>query len=111
MRFLFSLMALATLITTAQADALYFRDGNRLYEGCTPSDRGTLNYILGVVDTHSLLEAQKVTKGLRFCLPDRVKAGQIVDVVCKDLRDNPATRHQGAAGLVAVALSEAFPCK
>ena len=45
------------------------------------------------------------------CLPGNVTRRQLMDVVTKYLRDNPAQRHLPAPGLVVSALEAAFPCK
>lgn len=47
---------------------------------------------------------------LKACLPNSATRPQLVDVVSKFLRDNPAERHNEAQGLVVRALATAFPC-
>jgi len=46
-----------------------------------------------------------------FCPPDGSTVGQARDIALRHLVINPAKRHQAAAGLVADALMEAWPCQ
>lgn len=45
-----------------------------------------------------------------FCLPDRSENGQIIRVVLKYIRDNPAEAHEHTAILIIKALGKAYPC-
>jgi len=63
-------------------------------------------YIVGIADA---LEGN-VIDGWRACIPQSVTQGQAKDVALKWLRAHPEKRHFAAAGLVAYALSDAFPC-
>lgn len=48
----------------------------------------------------------------RACVPKKgVNIGQLADVVVQWLQTNPQARHYAAAGLVAEAVSKAFPCR
>lgn len=48
----------------------------------------------------------------RFCLPkEGIENGQMVRIVVKYLKDNPAKLHERAEWLILDALSNAFPCK
>ena len=48
--------------------------------------------------------------GYILCPRDTVTLAQMTDVVVRFLAAHPERRELGAAGLVAQALSEAFPC-
>ena len=48
---------------------------------------------------------------MRVCLPDGVNNSQLALIVKKFLEDNPTKLHFPDTALVAVALTEAFPCK
>jgi hypothetical protein len=48
--------------------------------------------------------------GYTACFPPDFKDGQAKDAVKEFLTLHPEWRHHAAAGLVAEALSEAFPC-
>lgn len=46
-----------------------------------------------------------------YCLPEaKVEVFQLVRIVLKYIRDNPAKAHELTVGLVMAALREAFPC-
>jgi hypothetical protein len=66
-----------------------------------------LGYIDGVADALD----KNIINGYKACVPDGVTAGQLQDVVVQYLRLNPADRHFLAFGLVADAISKAFPCR
>jgi hypothetical protein len=108
---------LASLATEAKA-GLAFVDGNQLYSDCTSSDYffrgGCLRYVLGIYDaaeTEAIwIGGHSTILGWHWCAPDGITAGQIVDVVVRHLRDNPQDRHLDAPGLIAKALSQAWPC-
>lgn len=58
-------------------------------------------FIMGVYDATLLLE---------HCPPDNVTAGQIRDMVAKNLYNGAAARHLPAAAFVAYTLSTTWPC-
>lgn len=58
-------------------------------------------FIMGVYDATLLLE---------HCPPDNVTAGQIRDMVAKNLYNGASARHLPAAAFVAYTLSIAWPC-
>lgn len=82
--------------------AKVFYDGNK-WLGVTPVEQ--LAYVLGIVDSHTSLK-QDV-----FCAPDNVTAGQVTDIVKKNLTNHPEDRHLSASSLVLYSLQKAFPCK
>lgn len=45
-----------------------------------------------------------------FCLPDKVENGQIVRIVLKYIRDNPAVANQPTSVLIMKALGKSYPC-
>jgi hypothetical protein len=107
-------LASAALSTTeARADG--FLDGNDLYQECT-ADKNTTTYyqrnascsayVVGVADAISF---NRAIMKKDYCLPQNATRGQLKDVVTLWLREHPALRSYGAAGLVTLALTEAFP--
>ena len=46
-----------------------------------------------------------------FCRPSGVEKGQIIRVVLKHIRDNPADAHHSTASLILSALRKAYPCQ
>jgi len=107
-------VAVSVLVATApHATGQFFFTGNTLMENCRAGvqdkvanliDFGACTgYILAVTD---VLAANK-----GVCLHAGVTMAQIRDFVVKWLEANPQKRHLAAHGLVAQAMSEAFPCK
>lgn len=119
MRFAFLAAAIiAALPAHASAESGSFYDGNQLNERCTSGRRWAdgrggntgaqdsaqcAGYIQGVSD---LLSAQD-TK-VANCIGNNVTTGQLVDVVMKYFRENPAKRQFNAAAIITIALSDAF---
>jgi hypothetical protein len=65
-------------------------------------------YVAGVAD---ILENREVA-GYRACIPTTTaEIGQLGDIVTNFLRDHAEERHRTGASIVALALSQAFPCK
>ena len=93
-------------ITALAAQA--FVSGNDLYERCTEPPPGSgpqvacNGYILGVADLLMMDE--------RVCMPHGVVSQQLLDIVVKYLRDNPAKRQFSGASETTLALTDAFPC-
>jgi len=58
-------------------------------------------FIMGVYDATLMLE---------HCPPSNVTAGQVRDMVAKDLYNGAAARHLPAAAFVSYTLSTAWPC-
>ncbi len=48
---------------------------------------------------------------LRFCIPEGVTYGQMVDVVVAYIEANPATRHKDSMVHTLTAFRKAWPCK
>lgn len=91
-----------------------FYSGNALLELCSkpPGTRQyevCLAYLVAISD--ALSHTGSTIGGYRSCRPHGVTSDQIRDVVTKWLRDNPNYRHLAAAGLVANALEDGFPCR
>jgi hypothetical protein len=108
---------LASLATDEAKAVSIFKDGNTLYSECaSPADSLShlmcLSYLQGVADADAGLLGVRsgTTADPHWCAPDRVTVGQAVDVIVRYLRDNPQFRHYPAAGLVAEALSQTWPC-
>lgn len=104
--------------------------GNTIYEQCVNRNRGGISaYVAGVWEKASLdlftaalyvvtketdPEARKhnfLLPGIsNACVPQGVTMGQMADVFCKYLTENPNRRQSGAASLVMKSLENAFPC-
>lgn len=97
------------MITLLIAAGGAFLTGNDLLARCETNRSACINYVLGVSDALSFFEDAGASKSF-ICTTTNVTAGQMTDVVIKYLKDNPAVRNQGAAGLTWSALTDAFPC-
>jgi hypothetical protein len=67
-----------------------------------------LGYVTGIADV--LTGDGGSINGVRACLPQSVTREGLVDQVTKWLAGNPAVGHLPAAGVVASALADGFPC-
>jgi Rap1a immunity proteins len=85
-----------------------FQNGNQLYERCTEPNRDScLGYVAGIFDA---LASGASIADYSACMPSGTTVQQAVDVATQFLTSHPEMRHYAAAGLVAQALSDAFPC-
>jgi hypothetical protein len=95
------------------ADVVNFLTGDRLYQQCSApkGDRAygdCEGYVFAITD--ALVDGGNEIDGYRACIPYGVLEEQAIDVAQRFLAAHPESRHRGAAGLVAQALAEAFPC-
>ena len=104
-------VALACLPASAQAQGAFY-SGNQLWSRCSADNHYEMGvcmgFVMGVADA---MAAGSAILGSRACLPQQSTGEQAQDVVMRYLEQHPEWRHQPAAGLVADALAEAFPCK
>ncbi|SRR6266436_68773 len=100
------------LLGMADEASAGFLDGNALYRYCTATDAfsqgACIGYVDGVADLMGF--SDDVAKRPQ-CIPVSVQAQQVVDVVVKFLRDNPADRNYNADSLVFAAIHQAWNCK
>jgi hypothetical protein len=85
--------------------------GNTLKQKCGGAgitEGVCIGYIEGVAD---VLSSGTVLHGFKACFPVDLITGQLLDVVKNWIERNPEKLHYSAPGLVASALSSAFPCK
>jgi hypothetical protein len=102
----FIMAVLMISASTAQAETgPTFMTGNKLVEFCKAPDGICIGYITGIADYVS----QQPNK--RICLPLTSTVRQLTEVVNQWLKDNPQHLHYAAAGLIELALYEAFSCK
>lgn len=80
--------------------------GNDLHEMCSSSDSGGCAwYIIGAAE--QMLRRPDV---YAICPPNEVRRSQAIDLVRKQLQENPQWRHQRASATVWSALFFAWPC-
>ena len=99
------------IILMGKAHAV-FLDGNTLRGWCTSEDVGNqaacLGYVVAVADV--LISANRGEPAQsKACIP-AVETTQVVDVAKKYLESHHQAGDTAASDLVAMALSEAFPC-
>jgi len=107
--------------TPAEAERIgAWMDGNQLYSDCVAAEHAATEYtrcagyVMGIMDAAAAEENSSNSSGqiagFRWCVPEDLRLGQMVDVVAKFLHDHPERRYYAAAGLVAHALATAWPC-
>ena len=74
-----------------------------------------LNYVSGFtngvdVEMRFVKNATKQSTHAPFCVPERVENIQMVRVVLKYIRDNPAAAHRKTNSLIIFSLGERYPC-
>jgi len=97
----------------AQSNA--FTSGNDLMKHCSVFEMGASTFYDGVCSGYvvAIADAMAINtiNTFRACVPLNSTWGQIARISIKYLREHPEQLHHAAHGLVAAALSEAFPCK
>jgi hypothetical protein len=106
-------MIAAVLVSLVVSGPAWGKPGNDVYTHCRSGDNFSdgicMGYIQGVAD--ALNGPERGMRGRHFCIPEQATYGQIKAVVIKWFEANPQLLHYAAFGLVANALSKAFPCK
>lgn len=88
-------------------------NGNDLWEYCgsdsaSPSSLACMDYVMGVAD--AMTAHHEGVNGFHACFRATMTRGQIIDVVKRWLQNHPENRSYTAAGIVAAALQQSFPC-
>ena len=97
------LLAIAALLC-GSAQAQFFTGNDLLarLNSDIPVDRGLgMGFIMGVYDATLLVE---------HCPPSNVTAGQVRDMVAKNLYSGAAARHLPAEAFITYTLGAAWPC-
>jgi hypothetical protein len=108
-------VGLAAVAVTSPAFAV---TGNKLFEWCDSAAQGDQTacnaYIIGVAE--GVMQATSFVQEiggyapLRYCPPEGYTHVQTRDIVIAGLRERPESRQMGAAMLIMVALTAAWPC-
>ncbi len=109
MKYMLALAALALIVVSPEAGA-GFESGTTLLQKCEGNQAekaACSGYILAIAD----VLAEGPHFGWRACAPGDARAGQVEKAAVRWLRNNPLILHYAADGLVAKALSDAFPCR
>src|SRR5262249_29484847 len=117
------LATILVLAATSSSLAERYISGNDLYPLCSATPENVpgeqqanastqwgfcRGYVAGVAD---ILENKEVA-GYRACIPTTaVEIGKLGEIVTDFLRDHGEERQRTGASIVALALSQAFPCK
>ena len=115
------LFILLLLLFAGPASAeTYYLSGNKLMGYCTNSadtDQGTADrdfcsfYLMGVVDTESMLKKSGIWKDSFVCIPDGVQSRQLRIVFVNHMNKHREYWHESVARWVFVAFKEAWPCE
>lgn len=126
----FLVFVVSTSVFTQSQETIQ-TSGNAFLRICSVVDRGgdqeklssdqtialasCLNYVNGFtsgVDTEMrfVKNATKQSTHAPFCLPESVKQIEMVRVVLKYIRDNPAAARRNANSLIMFSLGEKYPC-
>jgi Rap1a immunity proteins len=96
---------LSVVASLAAASPCVAEDGDTLHHWCENLPDAAMGYIVGVAD------ALSARRALSFCMPDGVTRGQLQEVVCGYLREDPKRRRYDATSAVWSAQRKAWPCK
>lgn len=110
-------LALGAGLPTPACAQGFFQTGNSLLNLCQHpgyTEGVCIGFVAGISDALSHAMKSSVGSGhlggWQACIPYDITQGQARDVAVTFLMAHPEMRHYLAAGLVAQALSEAFPC-
>ena len=98
----------AALLQPAAVAATLFASGEQARDLCANSNEWCVGFVTGALDGWAALEAYY--QGEKFCLPDDLTSGQIVEIFAMQLRDNPDRNQEPAAYLLYEKMIEQFPC-
>jgi Rap1a immunity proteins len=94
-------------------EGLFIGSSQRIIDG-VQNDRLCIGLIRGLHDpnvAHRLtLQLKKSDVRPLFCDPTEARTEQLIRVIAKYLRDQPARLHEGGVMLALAALADAFPC-
>lgn len=90
-------------------------DRKQLSSDQTMAITACINYVNGFADgvdaeMRFVMNATKQSTHGPFCLPEGVKEIQMVRVVLKYIRDNPAAARRNTKSLIMFSLGERYPC-
>jgi hypothetical protein len=108
------------LITPLHCASAGFVNGNELYEMCLKQSTAavqSVGYLEGIADAGQVViimpqstETSARISDWRWCMPPKVAAGQLVDVVVQYIFSHPSIWQLNAAPLVVAAFQYAWPC-
>lgn len=107
---LYRLWIFAVLISSPSAATAGFFSGNEMLTDCSVRPSFVTGYVTGVVDGRGL-SGSKAINADNVCIPYEVEAGQLRDIFCKFLVENPAVRHYSASSLLTLALKNPYECQ
>ena len=111
-RFVLSALALSAVMTgSALGASSTLMKGRELDGLCRYKPMEAASYIQGIYEGLTIAYTiNPDAKRGRACYPDRLTLGQINDVVCNTLRDNPSKLDDEASVITLFAFQKAFPC-
>lgn len=99
------------LSLAAQGAMANFNNGNNMWEYCQTDRSYVVGYATGAFDAYEGANKLNPNNYTSICAPKAVTAGQLTDVMCDYLRDNPQDRHFTASSLLWWASNSAWPCQ
>lgn len=109
-----ALLAMAFFGASSIANADQAVDGNFMYSMCTDGNQvdafGCLEFVAGWAEGASMQAAVDETHPV-FCLPSKILYVQFRDIFINYLIAHPEKRQYPAATLLAISISQAFPCQ
>ena len=102
------ILLLAALLPATSLAGGYYIEGNELLAWCEADNDACPGYIMGIDDSHTAY-LQVDSMEPKFCIPEGVRANQLVKIAVKFLNDHPEDLHYPASIQVITALFEAFP--
>jgi hypothetical protein len=101
----------ASIGVRSETGVIGYENGTALYSACVATHPVQQGVCIGFVEAVSDVVVGPGFNGVKACPAQTVSVGQTRDIVVQYLAANPARRHLEAAGLAAIALAEAFPCR
>ena len=116
-RLILSLLTISAALLASSVSHASFYDGYKLKEFADADDRidagnsQTTDYSASARLSGFVLGVHDSVDGILVCAPSGVRAGQLVGIVKKYVREHPDKWNLPATTLVINALSSTFPCK
>jgi len=105
-------LVLSGLMLGSQAKAEVMKGSQLLadcHDGDNPSARDS-TYKGGTCSGYITAVADALVPAGLYCVPDQVKAGQVLDIVKLYIEHHPDRQYMTAPKLIVEALAEKFPC-
>ena len=108
-----SVIAVCLLAASNNAQAGAWMNGNKLHEICTSAKSEDQVYCTGYIEgaMDAIRDDASLLSQCAFAIPPSMSSETAKAVIVKWLEDHPKTWSVHADGIVAVAMTNEFPCK